>query len=399
MKILYINALYSPLIQGGAEISLKAIAEGMQASGHEVAVLSLKPTGDLSTEEIDHIKVYRTALKNLYWPFEKIRAGKLDRMFWHARDRYNAAMRQVVKKVIEKEKPDIVSCHNLVGWSVAVWDEIKAANIPIVQVLHDLYLLCPNSDMFKDDASCDTQCFSCALLRQKHKKLSGKVDAVIGISKFILRRFEQYQYFDKAKKYVIYNTREIPETPLPQPRAHDTNFTIGYIGTLAEKKGIEWLLDQFKRLSINAQLQIAGGGKEDYERFLKAKAEGANISFIGYTDPAAFYKTIDVLVVPSLWQEPLGMVAIEALAYHLPVIANAVGGLQETVIEGFNGLLCTSEEMNSLGDAIQRLYDEPLLYDTLVKNARKSVEAILSKQRMINEYSTVLNETIRGSRA
>src|SRR5690606_4186994 len=113
----------------------------------------------------------------------------------------------------------------------------------------------------------------------------------------------------------------------------------------------------------------------------------------------AFYKTIEVLVVPSLWQEPLGMLAIEALAYQLPVIAIAVGGLQESGMEGYNGLLCTSEEMNSLGDAIQRLYDEPLLYDTLVKNARKSVEAILSKQRMINEYSTVLNETIRGSRA
>ncbi|MEH6307401.1 glycosyltransferase family 4 protein [Olivibacter sp. CPCC 100613] len=398
MKILYINALYSPFIQGGAEISLKAIAEGMQATGHEVVVLSLKPNGVLSMDQVDGVKVYRAALKNVYWPFEKTRAGKMDRMLWHVRDRYNTAMKQAVKVVLEREKPDIVSCHNLVGWSVAIWDEIKSAHIPIVQVLHDLYLLCPNSDMFKGNASCDKQCFSCALLRQKHKKLSTQVDAVVGISKFILGRFEQYQYFNKAKRYVIYNTREIPQTPLPPPRIDGSTFTVGYIGTLAEKKGIEWLIDQFQRLSIKAQLLIAGGGKKDYELFLQAKARGTNISFIGYTNPEAFYKTIDVLVVPSLWQEPLGMVAIEALAYHVPVIANAVGGLQETVKDGFNGLLCTHEKNSSLGDAIQRLYDNPLLYNTLVKNARLSVQVILSKQRMINEYSNVLNETIHGNK-
>lgn len=399
MKILYINALYSPMIQGGAEISLKAIVEGMQMAGHEVAVLSLKPTGDLSLDAVDHIKVYRAPLKNLYWPFEKTRAGKWDRLIWHARDRYNNDMKRVVRKVLEKEKPDIVSCHNLVGWSVAVWDEIKAANIPIVQVLHDLYLLCPNSDMYKDNASCNRQCLSCALLRQKHKKLSAEVDAVVGISKFILSRFEQHQYFSNARKYVIHNTREIPPPPLPPVKKNDSVFTIGYIGTLAEKKGVEWLIDQFKRLSFHAELKIAGGGKKDYELFLKEKAKGSKISFIGYTDPAEFYKIVDVLVVPSLWQEPLGMVAIEALAHHVPVIASAVGGLQETVKDKFNGLLCNILEENSLGNAMQRLHDDLVLYNTLVKNARPSVQTILNKERMIKEYSTVLNETVHGNKA
>jgi len=399
MKILYINALYSPMIQGGAEISLKTLVESMQAAGHEVSVLSLKPEGPLSTDWIDGVKVYRAALQNTYWPFSKIRPMKLNRLWWHLRDQYNTSMQAAVRTVLQKEKPDIVSCHNLVGWSVAVWEEIHRAGIPIVQVLHDLYLLCANSDMFKGDHSCSKQCFSCSLLRHKHQKLSEQVDAAVGISNFILQRFNTYHYFSKAQQHTIYNTREIPAHPFPQARQAKQPLKIGYIGTLAEKKGIEWLIEQFRGLTIPASLKIAGGGKKDYESYLYHLATGSNITFVGYVDPADFYQSIDILIVPSLWHEPLGMVAIEALANHVPVIANSVGGLQETVQQEVNGLLCTHEEPNSLADAITRIYHDIGLFNRLVKNARNSVEAILSSSRMVQEYSTVLDETLSKHRS
>lgn len=390
MKILYINALYSPLIKGGAEISLKVLVEGMQARGHEVVVLSLKPEEGLINETIDGVKVYRAGLKNAYWPFYNIKPGKISRLLWHIRDRYNATMRDVVHKVIEIEQPDIVSCHNLVGWSIAVWDEIKKANMPLVQVLHDLYLLCPNSDMYKDNRSCDKQCLQCSLLRNQHRSLSTQVDAVVGISKFILKRFTDFHYFQEAKKYVIYNSRNIPESSIPKDRTIGQPLRVGYIGTLAEKKGIEWLIDQFNKIEVDVSLVIAGGGQKAYETHLQSINRNPKISFIGYVDPAQFYKQIDVLVVPSLWQEPLGMVAIEALAYYVPVIANAIGGLQETVIHEHNGLLCHNEEPDSLGLAILRLWQDVDLYNHLMKNTRESVSRILSQQRMIDEYLEVL---------
>jgi len=390
MKILYINALYSPLIKGGAEISLKVLVEGMQARGHEVVVLSLKPEEGLIDETIDGVKVYRAGLKNSYWPFYNFKPGKANRLIWHIRDRYNTAMRHSVRKVIEIEQPDIVSCHNLVGWSVAVWDEIKKTNTPLVQVLHDLYLLCPNSDMYKENRSCDKQCFQCSILRNQHRALSNQVNAVVGISKFILKRFTDFHYFQRAKKYVIYNSRNIPESPIPEERKIGQSLRVGYIGTLAEKKGVEWLINQFNKIDADASLVIAGGGQKAYEAHLRATTRNPKISFVGYVDPAEFYKQIDVLVVPSLWQEPLGMVAIEALAYHVPVIANAIGGLQETVLHDYNGLLCRHEEQDSLGQAIQRILQDVDLYNHLMKNARASVSLILSQKRMIDEYLEVL---------
>src|SRR5690606_33932081 len=135
MRILYIHALYTPHVAGGAEISLKLLVDGMRARGHEVSVLSLVPSGDLSSDWVDGVKVYRTGLKNSYWPFTKARPGKFKRLLWHLRDRYNRSMVGDVRAVLAAEQPAIVSCHNLVGWSIAVWDELRRAGIPIVQVL------------------------------------------------------------------------------------------------------------------------------------------------------------------------------------------------------------------------------------------------------------------------
>ncbi|MEX2593381.1 MAG: glycosyltransferase family 4 protein [Anditalea sp.] len=391
MKILYINSLYSPYIEGGAEISLKLIVEGMKARGYEVVVLSLFPGKDLEESMVDGIKVYRANLKNFYWPYAKGRPGQSIRLAWHIRDSYNKGMKDHVKAVLQREKPDVVSCHNLAGWSVGVWDEIHKEGIPIVQVLHDLYLLCANSNMFKGDTPCATQCLSCRLLRLKHPEKSDQVNAVVGISKSILSRFMEMGYFKNAQKFVIHNTRSVPEPPARKKRVPGEPLRIGFLGTLSKIKGVEWLIEQFQSLDFNASLIIGGRGQKAYEERLKSLATHKDISFVGYVQSNEFYKMIDVLVVPSLWQEPLGMVAIEALSNNLPIIANKSGGLQETVIDRVNGLFCIASSPNSLGEALTRLYRDAELYNRLMLTARASVAAILSEDRMIGEYKSVMD--------
>lgn len=391
MKILYINSLYSPLIEGGAEISLQLIVEGLQSKGYEVAVLSLMPENGLKEEMVNGVRVYRAGLKNRYWPYTKQRPGKLQRLSWHFKDRYNIAMRSYVNKVLQIEKPDVVSCHNLAGWSVAVWDEIHRAGIPVIQVLHDMYLACANSNMFKGDHPCDKQCLSCRLLRSQHPEKSGQVSAVVGISQSILNRFTQLGYFQKAEKRVIHNTRSIPTPPARRNRKAGEPLKIGYLGTLSKIKGIEWLIEQFQSLDINATLSIGGRGQADYEAHLRSISTKPSVNFLGQMNSNDFYAMIDVLVVPSLWQEPLGMVAIEALAHHVPVIAHKTGGLQESVVDGMNGLYCYASDPHSLGRAIVRLYNDIDLYNRLSAAARDSVADILSKERMIGEYQAVID--------
>lgn len=396
MKILYLNSLYSPLIEGGAEISMKLIVEGIQSRGHEVIVLTMMPEKGLKKENIDGVTVYRAGLHNSYWPYSTGKQNKLSRLAWHAKDQSNASMAKVVKEIVELEKPDLVCCHNLAGWSAGVWEPIHEAGIPIVQVLHDLYLLCPNSNMFKNEQTCKTQCLSCTLLRNNHPKKSKQVSAVVGISNNILQRFVDFDYFENASKHIIYNTRTIDN---PSPRAArkpDQPIVFGYLGTLSRVKGINWMIEQFKKLSIPASLKIAGKGEENYENELTELARGTDIEFVGYVNSTEFLSQIDVLIVPSLWEEPLGMVAIEALANHVPVIANKRGGLQETVQDDINGLYCYDKNPDSLGEAMLKLYNQPDKYNQFSAKARESVASILDKNRLISEYEEVYKSTLQN---
>ncbi|MDR7129856.1 glycosyltransferase involved in cell wall biosynthesis [Algoriphagus sp. 4150] len=395
MKIVYINSLYSPLIEGGAEISLKLIVEGMKSLGHEVVVLSLMPEKGLKKEQVDGVTVYRAGLQNAYWPYSKAKKNKLSRLAWHYRDQSNEAMAKVVEEIIDTEKPDIVSCHNLAGWSAAVWTPIHKAGIPIVQVLHDLYLLCPNSNMFKNEQTCENQCFSCKLLRNNHAEASQQISAVVGISNSILQRFIDFGYFANASKNIIYNTRTVPAPKLKFPRQAGQPIRFGYLGTLSKVKGLEWLIEQFKKLDFNASLSIAGKGDTAYEQHLKEISSDSSTAFVGYVNSTEFLADIDVLVVPSLWEEPLGMVAIEALANHVPVIANKRGGLQETVKDGVNGLYCYDNKPDSLSKAMNKLYENPELYNQFSTDARASVASILDADRMIAEYESVLMQALQ----
>ncbi|AWW29641.1 group 1 glycosyl transferase [Echinicola strongylocentroti] len=395
MKILYINSLYAPDIRGGAEISLKLLVEGMQSRGIEVRVLSMVPDGDLSVSTVDGVSVYRAGLHNRYWPYSPKHQPNYQRLLWHVKDRDNRDMARNVHEVIKREKPDIVSCHNLAGWSIAVWDVIRQHNIPIVQVLHDLYLLCPNSNMFKNDIPCKGICMECKVLRLHHGKKSSQVDAVVGISQSILDKFTAEGYFPNATSYVIHNTRSIASPGLPKTRVAGSPLRIGYLGTLSKIKGVEWLIETVKNLSFPTQLSIAGKGKTAYEEHLTALSlDHDYINFIGYVKPSELFEQIDVLVVPSLWEEPLGMVAIEALAHHVPVIANKAGGLKETVKEGINGLFCAAERPKSLAEALQKLYENTGYYNQLSAQARNSVASILDRDRMLDAYQEVITSTL-----
>lgn len=396
MKILYINALYSPYIAGGAEISLKLIVEGMQAKGHEVAVLSMVPEAGLDVDWVDWVKVYRAGLRNGYWPFTQERPPAFRRLFWHLRDAYNPAMRRYVREVLEKEKPAIVSCHNLVGWSISAWDEIYKAGIPIVQVLHDMYLLSPDSTLFNPGRPGETQGFLKRWLRRKHKRRSGSVNAVVGISQSILDRFDAQGYFQRVPHYVVHNARNIPAVSHPRIREEGQSLTVGYIGTLSVAKGVEWLIRQFNASGIEGHLRIAGRGKEeDLAHFRKLAGNNERIEFVGYVSASDFYPTIDVLAVPSIWEEPLGMVAVEGLANNLPVIASNRGGLRETVNDGVNGILCNPDQPDSLGDALVTLWRDVTLYNRLAGAARSSVGKYLSIERMVMEYEHVLQTTTK----
>ncbi|WP_285424429.1 glycosyltransferase family 4 protein [Pseudomonas sp. efr-133-TYG-103a] len=401
MKILFISSLYSPHVGGGAEIILQRTVEGLQQRGCQVSVLVTGPDAGLAVDSVNGVKVYRAGLHNFYWQFSAQRPGRLARLGWHLRDRYNGAMRSYVKEVINDEQPQLVVCHNLAGWSVSVWDEITAAGLPIVQVLHDMYLMCPSSNMFKRGQCCQQQCGTCQSFRKNHDARSAQVSAVVGVSQFILDKLQKRGYFSAAKNYVVHNAS--PYTPVHNapykqrqrdPALKKAPLRFGYMGTLSQQKGVRWLIEQFQRLPFDATLQIAGRGQAEDEAAFKALATSPNIRFVGYQKPEAFYSQIDVAVVPSVWNEPFGMVAVEACAHSVPVIASRMGGLPEIIQDPLNGLLCSPDDPDSLGHAMLRLHQQPELLARLSGQARVSVAALLDLELMLDSYESIFAQTV-----
>lgn len=394
MKLLYLNTLYSPHVGGGAETTLQTLVGGMRDRGHDVVVLATGPEPGLQEEVVGGVRVIRAGLRNVYWHHSEKRPAVWRRALWHSADIYNPAMGTLVEAVVRRELPDIVSCHNLAGWSVAAWPAIQRAGAPVVQVLHDLYNLCPASTMFRAGRACPRQCIRCKAFRLPHARLSRAVDAVVGVSRFVLDRHLEYGRFGRARiKRTIHNVRAIAAPAWRGPAHAEGEVRFGFIGTLVPAKGIELLLQTFSRLELaNAKLIVAGAGKRDYERGLRSRYASERIRFLGYCRPEEFFPTVDVLVVPSLCCDNLPGVVIESLAYSIPVIGSRRGGIPEMVEEGRNGYLFEPERPDELAALLEWLAGDPAAIEAMRPVARESAVPYLDVGRWVESYESLYRE-------
>lgn len=123
-------------------------------------------------------------------------------------------------------------------------------------------------------------------------------------------------------------------------RAPGTALNLGYRGRIEATKGIEVLLDAAARLPPGSvRVLIAGKGDPDYTEALQRRYAGRDIVFLGFTRPAELFARIDLLVVPSISEAPLGRVIFEAYEHGVPSAVSRIGGMPEIVDEGRTGFV------------------------------------------------------------
>jgi glycosyltransferase involved in cell wall biosynthesis len=149
--------------------------------------------------------------------------------------------------------------------------------------------------------------------------------------------------------------------------------TIGLVGQISPHKGHDDAIEALRDLGGGFRLLIAGKGEPDYEASLKKKAAGLPIEFPGFVSLPQFFETIDILVAPS-WEEPFGIVLLEAMASGIPVIATNKGGPAEFV----RGLLVPARDPASLANAIRSV--RPGQH---VQEAREHVEKNFDVRKVI----------------
>jgi len=399
VKILFINTLYEPHVVGGAETILRAHVNALHCRGFNVAVLTLGPMPGLVSEKLDGVRIWRAGLRNFYWSFGADSPPAWKRIFWHLADIYNPLMVKAVRHVVSVEQPDIVCVHNLTGWSVAAWSELRRSGIPVVQVLHDQYLLCIRSNMFNGDRPCTRQCWQCRLMRFIHPRLSGQVAAVVGVSNFILDKMLCNGYFgDVPIREVIRNARDLPgDTGIRNgPKRADNRVTFGFIGSLMPSKGIELLLEAFVRNAPEEWfLIVAGSGKRDYEDYLKGRYAHQRIRFSGRVPPGEFFNQVDITVVPSLWEDTFPGVVFESFFFGVPVIGSRRGGIPEMIREGVNGVLFNPEDPSALPATMSAVASEIIRWQNAAPIIRETAGEFFDldgwTERWISLYLRVLN--------
>lgn len=362
MKILFLNTQANPEIGGGADIIVWEQIRGLRDAGHECVLLATSDKAGLERTEREGITVWQAGIRNVYWPYHKKRPAAPWRAIWHVIDSYNPWMQSYLRVVVESEKPDVASLHDLPGWSSASWVTLAQLNVPAVQVLHSYYLICVKTSMYRPGGNCTKQCMDCSFFRLPHRMLSRKVAAVVGVSQYILKRHRDLGYFEDVPiQRVVHNARA-PRTLGTEDEVvtiPHAGLRFGFIGRLDVIKGIEPLIDAFIAADLaNSELWIAGSGKQHEEERMHSKTQDPRVRFFGRVAPRDFYPQVDVVVVPSLWNDNLPGVVFEALAFGKPVIGSRRGGIPEMIHHGENGLLFEPDAPGELKAALEAMTDD-----------------------------------------
>jgi glycosyltransferase involved in cell wall biosynthesis len=233
----------------------------------------------------------------------------------------------------------------------------------------------------------------------RYGRAVARADMVICCSGFIRRQLLAALPYPASQATVVHNGVDralFAQADRTQARARyaipDNQLVLLYTGRIGEEKGLLVLIEAFER-TVRAGgppplLLVAGSGTlgfelhqaawadlQAYERQVYQRASGLPVRFLGNVpraDLPALYRAADIFVCPSVYEEPFGMVNVEAAAAGLPVVASAVGGIPEAVLHEQTGLLVPPGDERSLAEALQRLLSDAPLRHRLSRVAQQA---------------------------
>ncbi len=173
-------------------------------------------------------------------------------------------------------------------------------------------------------------------------------------------------------------------------RTHDGPFRILYIGSWSRRKGTDLLAPIMRELGSGYVLRHTGPA---------VVAPGGNMVGMGRLPDAAAlvaeYQGADVLLLPSRL-EGFGLVALEAMACGLPVVATRGSALVEVVSDGVTGILCAPGDVRAFADAIRSLAAAPARCRAMGLEARRRAEQDFALERMVERHVAVYRQVLES---
>lgn len=397
MKIMLVNSYYYPEIYGGAEFSVKKLAEALHYAGNDVCVLCSGT--EESKEIINGVSVVRFVSKNIARACDTNQVGFLVKKIRRFHELYNIKNYKAIDKAVKDFCPDVIHTNNLYNITPVIWKVAKDNNVPLVHTLRDYYLICPRVSLRckrTNGKDCVNPSVFCKYHRKKNIAYSNYVDIVTAPSKITLDMIINEGLFKKAHKKVVVNAidyeEDVAEGKLKEKESHfNTTRTIRfvYLGTLTEQKGIRWLIDSFNCITNKDRAELIIAGKGDMEDYVEESCKrNSHIRFVGFLSETKVDELLDqtdVLVCPSLWDEPFGRVVLDAYKHAMPVISSNKGALPELVKDGYSGAVVDANDSNALIDCLNKYCDN---YGLVIQQGNNSINCLknYSIEKQVNTF-------------
>ena len=368
MKILMLTWEYPPRIVGGIARVVHDLSKRLIKDGHEVTVVTYRDSADVPEYENDKgVNVYRV---------DNYMIHPNNFIDWIMQLNFN--MLSKATEIINKEGGfDVIHAHD---WLVtyAAKSLKNAYDIPIVATIHA-------TEAGRNSGIHDkTQRY----INDTEWLLTYEATEVIVNSNYMKNEIQRLFGLPFDKINVIPNGINLSnftgierDYDFRRQYAMDNEKIILYVGRLVYEKGVQHLIAAMPKILSNyndAKLIIAGRGGMMDELRAEASNLGLNdkIYFTGYLNSKQvqkMYKCADVAVFPSTY-EPFGIVALEAMLAGVPTVVSDVGGLDEIVTHGVDGMKSYAGNANSIADSVTALLYDHQLATNVSKKAKQKVK-------------------------
>jgi glycogen synthase len=367
VRLLVLSNMYPPHHYGGYELSCRDVMERFEARGHQVTVL----TTTMRVPGVDDPPGERDAgvrrELDFYWRDHDLVSPPVWRRFLTER-----ANQRALRRAITDVRPDVVSVWNMGAMSLGLVSTVIRRRVPL------LYSVCDDWLHYGPRLDAWTR------LWWPHRRWVGRaVSAVTGVPTvlpdlgasgtfcFVSERTRQFAERRTPWTFpvstVVYSGIDRRDFPaVDRPRARPFGWRLLYVGRIDERKGIGTAVRALTDLPDEATLDLVGSGDEsELARLRDLVAElgvGDRVHFDSrVVDRARLherYAQADVFVFPSTWDEPFGLVPLEAMACATPVVATGRGGSAEFLEDGRNCVLFTAGDPCALAGAVRRLAED-----------------------------------------
>jgi glycogen synthase len=382
VRVLSVGNMYPPHHYGGYELVWRSTVEHLRARGHEVRVLTTDT--DTGATEPDGPGVHR----ELRWRLRDAQFEKASRRVRVSEARHN---HRTLDSHLDEFQPDVVAWWAMGGLTLTLLESVRRRGIPAVAFVLDDWL---DYGQWADPWT--------------HMLRGGRSGAVRAIAR--LARIPAAVDFDRAASYVFCSERTrrnaldhghvLTRTSVanlgihtdylsPEPE-REWGWRLLYVGRLDPRKGIDTAIQALPHLPDEARLELVGGWDTREEDRLRDLARELGVEqrvgFGGHRDRPQIlqaYAGSDAVVFPVRWEEPWGLVPLEAMGKGRPVAATGRGGSGEYLRDGENCVLFEAGDAESLAVALRRLASDAdlrrRLYDGGLETAAKYTEPLYNE--------------------